>query len=94
MLKDPLAYGDTGGVNYWPNDAKSVALHPDLRWLIRHQRAIVNVAKARPMDKPRPIIVYPSGRVRIEFVKTYGNFAEARATWEPILEALTQEVPQ
>ncbi len=53
----------------WPN----MALHcePHLRWLVEHQDDIVRAFSARRMTKPRPVKVWPDGRVRIEFVKTF-----------------------
>lgn len=67
---------------FWPSDVKNPGLHPDLRWLICNQRSIVEQAKARPMKRPRPIVLYRSGRVRIEWVGTYESLAAAREAWE------------
>lgn len=67
----------------WPNMA--VACEPDLRWLVENHAAIVAAWRARPMRVPRPIKVWPNGRVRIEFCGTWGSFAQARRECEEMV---------
>lgn len=71
----------------WPSMAFLLAT--DLAWIVTHAAAIRRAGNHGHLKAP--VLAWPDGRVRIEFVGTYTSAAECRCCWEKVLPVLSGE---